>query len=252
MESVARFMVASTDLLEAEARVFKRAAVRLSLAAGVALVALVLTMIAVGFATYGIFVLLAHLIHSYWGAAPDLRRDRARRRDRLAAGGQTLRHEVIATRRLCSSSISPSRKISMATVATAPPVHPTPLPPGDVPSDGTSLDAAAVGVPEHTALALAKLRLMESAREIQPLRPLREHPWATVGIAAGTGAVLGSTGGAALAFSSVIKSLGGLVGSLAKFAGPLASVVGPIVAGKVAGDSAADANANVTSDATAS
>ena len=70
MESVARFMVASTDLLEAEARVFKRAAVRLSLAAGVALVALALALTGVGFASYGIFVLVAHLLGgSYWGSA---------------------------------------------------------------------------------------------------------------------------------------------------------------------------------------
>ena len=69
MESVARFLVASTDLLEAEGRVFKRTAVRLSLAAGIALVALVLVLIGIGFATFGVFVLLSHLLHSSWGAA---------------------------------------------------------------------------------------------------------------------------------------------------------------------------------------
>ena len=69
MESIARFMVASTDLLEAEARVFKRAAVRLSMAAGAAIVALALILVGLAFLSYGIFVFVAMLLHSYPGAA---------------------------------------------------------------------------------------------------------------------------------------------------------------------------------------
>jgi len=69
MESIARFLVASTDLLEAEARVFKRAAVRLAAAAGAAIVALALILVGLAFCSYGIFVFVAMLLHSYPGAA---------------------------------------------------------------------------------------------------------------------------------------------------------------------------------------
>jgi len=104
------------------------------------------------------------------------------------------------------------------------------------PSDGASIDAAPDGVPEHAALALAKLRLIETARLIDPLKPIREHPFVTVGVAGGAGAVLGSTGGAALGLSSLVHAGAAFLRSLSGVAGPLASMLGPILAGKFAGE----------------
>ena len=117
----------------------------------------------------------------------------------------------------------------------------TAVPSSAAPADGTSIDAAPDGVPEHTALTLAKVRLIEAARLIDPLKPIREHPFVTVGVAGGAGAVLGSTGGAAVAFSSLVHSFSALLRSLTGLAGPLASMIGPMLAGKFADHSPGDA-----------
>ena len=108
--------------------------------------------------------------------------------------------------------------------------------PNEARSDGASIDAAPVGVAEHTALTLAKMRLIEAGQLIDPLKPIREHPFVTVGVASGAGAVLGSSGGAAIALSALVGSGAKFLQSLVGLAGPLASILGPIVAGKVAGN----------------
>ena len=122
--------------------------------------------------------------------------------------------------------------------------------PGVSPTDGSSIDAAPEGVPEHSQLALAKLKLMEAAREIKPLQPLRDHPWTTVGTAAGAGAILGSLGGgvgALVSLSTLARSLSSVIASLSKLVTPLAGVLGPIIAGKMAANTEPHA---ATSDST--
>lgn len=128
---------------------------------------------------------------------------------------------------------------------------PPPPTPGVSPTDGTSIDAAPEGVSEHSQLALAKLNLMDAARAIRPLDPLRNHPWTTVSVAAGAGAVLGSASGSAgamVGLSGLMRSLSSVIASLSGVLGPLASIIGPMVAGKVAAattkDDAAEAVAN--------
>lgn len=61
MESIARFVVASTDLLEAEGRVLKRAVGRLLLAVAIGVGALVMTLTGVGFVLFGLFAYLARV-----------------------------------------------------------------------------------------------------------------------------------------------------------------------------------------------
>lgn len=62
MESIARFMVATTELLEAEGKIVKRQAVRISMAAGLGIVALLMTLTGFGFIAYGAVAYLARLV----------------------------------------------------------------------------------------------------------------------------------------------------------------------------------------------
>lgn len=62
MESIARFMVATTELLEAEAKVVKRQAVRIAIAAGLGIVALAMTLAGFGFIAYGAVAYLARVV----------------------------------------------------------------------------------------------------------------------------------------------------------------------------------------------
>lgn len=66
MEAIARFMIASTDLIEAEGRVFKRVLSRFLLATGAGVVAVFLAIAGLGLAIYGTFTLVARL----FGSAP--------------------------------------------------------------------------------------------------------------------------------------------------------------------------------------
>lgn len=59
MESIARLVVASTDLIEAEGRALKRAIGRLMLAIAFAVIALALTLAGLGFVLAGLFAFLA-------------------------------------------------------------------------------------------------------------------------------------------------------------------------------------------------
>lgn len=62
METLAQLMVASTDLVEAEARMLKRQAVRFLLAAGMGVVAIALILVGLGFLLFGGFAFLARFI----------------------------------------------------------------------------------------------------------------------------------------------------------------------------------------------
>jgi hypothetical protein len=62
MESIARLVVASTELIEAEGRALKRAIGRLMMAAGVGVVALVMVLIGLGFVLAGLFGFLARAV----------------------------------------------------------------------------------------------------------------------------------------------------------------------------------------------
>lgn len=149
------------------------------------------------------------------------------------------------------ATLTPDAASAAGPAASTPPQKATP---GVSPTDGTSIDAAPEGVPEHTQLALAKLNLMEAARAIKPLQPLRDHPWITVGTAAGAGVVAGSLGGGGGGhgtgggLAALVTSLATLVRSLSGVLGPLSSIIGPFVAGKVAAsatkDDAAESSAN--------
>lgn len=101
----------------------------------------------------------------------------------------------------------------------------------------------------------AKLRLLEAGRSIDPMGALRDtvrdHPYATVGTAAGAGFVLGSSGG----------MLGHLVGTgasialtLVKFSRPLAMAAAQFAAGslaakKAAGDAVEEKAADIAHEA---
>jgi hypothetical protein len=70
-------------------------------------------------------------------------------------------------------------------------------------------------------LAAAKAKVIEAAAKIDPLEPLRKHPYWTIFFAGATGAVMGSetdhlAGAAALARSvtSAVKAVSGLVGGI--------------------------------------
>ena len=62
MESIARFVVSTTDLIEAEGRALKRIVGRVLLAIAIGVVALVMTLTGVGFVIFGLFAYLARLI----------------------------------------------------------------------------------------------------------------------------------------------------------------------------------------------
>jgi hypothetical protein len=62
MESIARLVVAGTDLIEAEGRALKRVIGRLLLAVAVGAVALVMTLAGVGFVMAGLFAFLSRAI----------------------------------------------------------------------------------------------------------------------------------------------------------------------------------------------
>jgi hypothetical protein len=62
MESIARLMVASTDLLEAEGRAFKRQLGRVAMAAGLAVLALALALAGLGLLLAGLFMLIAQYL----------------------------------------------------------------------------------------------------------------------------------------------------------------------------------------------
>lgn len=62
MESIARFFVASADLIEAEGRALKRQAGRVLLAFAIATVALVFTLTGLGFVLFGLFAYLARVV----------------------------------------------------------------------------------------------------------------------------------------------------------------------------------------------
>lgn len=68
MESLARLVVAGTDLLEAEGRVLKRQAARFGLAAGIGIVAMSLVLTGLGFLLFGLFNLLQQFIPT-WSVA---------------------------------------------------------------------------------------------------------------------------------------------------------------------------------------
>ena len=122
----------------------------------------------------------------------------------------------------------------MPTTSPLEPAVATPVATPGVASGTASIDAKPAGVAEFDALALAKVKLIDAAREIRPLQPIRDHPYVTVSVAAGAGVVLGSTGGAALALSSIVNAVASLLKSLVGLAGPLASIIAPMVASKVA------------------
>lgn len=67
MESIARFFVASADLVEAEGRVLKRQIGRVLLAMGIGIVAIAFVLAGLGFVIFGLFALLAHAVG--WPAA---------------------------------------------------------------------------------------------------------------------------------------------------------------------------------------
>jgi hypothetical protein len=84
----------------------------------------------------------------------------------------------------------------------------------------------------------AKMALLDAARSFDPFGGIREHthkhPFTLVGIAAGTGAVLGASGGV------IGQAIGGLsrIGvSLLALAKPMAMVAAQFAAGKVAANS---------------
>lgn len=81
--------------------------------------------------------------------------------------------------------------------------------------------------------AEAKARLMDVARSIDLLAPMRDHPFVVVGAAATVGAVLGSSG-------SAINGLTGLTSTLIKLINPLSGIIAQIVAAKVASDTATE------------
>lgn len=66
MESLARMMIASTDLLEAEGRLFRRVASRFLLATGAGIVAVTMAIAGLGLLLYGLFTLVARA----FGSAP--------------------------------------------------------------------------------------------------------------------------------------------------------------------------------------
>jgi hypothetical protein len=62
MESIARLVVAGTDLIEAEGRALKRIIGRLLLAVAIGIVALAMTLAGVGFVMAGLFAFLSRAV----------------------------------------------------------------------------------------------------------------------------------------------------------------------------------------------
>lgn len=68
MEHLARLMIASTDLIEAEGRALKQSAARFLLAVGLGALSIALVFVGLGFLLYGGFLFLARYL-DYFGAA---------------------------------------------------------------------------------------------------------------------------------------------------------------------------------------
>lgn len=113
-------------------------------------------------------------------------------------------------------------------------------------------DAAAriVGRDETNAPKLtpeqAKTLLLDAARAFDPLRVVREHPFVTVGAAAGAGAVMGSSGAGMFALTGLIRSLTKVI---VPFAGIVGQVAAAHIGAKTGADQAAE-NANAPADST--
>jgi len=65
-------------------------------------------------------------------------------------------------------------------------------------------------------LAAAKAQLIKVASEIDPLAPLRKHPYITIAVALTTGAVLGSTADAVIGAAVLGKTTNTVFNSLVK------------------------------------
>ena len=69
------------------------------------------------------------------------------------------------------------------------------------------------------SLAAAKAALIEAAPVIDPLAPLRRHPFITVGVAAAVGAILGMDQGRLMTSVSLARRLSSLARLLAAAVG---------------------------------
>ncbi|MGA2233112.1 MAG: hypothetical protein ABSH22_19595, partial [Tepidisphaeraceae bacterium] len=76
----------------------------------------------------------------------------------------------------------------------------------------------------HADIAAAKAKVIETAAKIDPLGPLRKHPYWTIFFAGATGAVMGSetdhlAGAATLvkSLTSAVRAVSGLVSGVEKF-----------------------------------
>ena len=61
--------------------------------------------------------------------------------------------------------------------------------------------------PAHASLAEAKAALIDAAKAIDPLAPMRRRPFITVGVAAGIGAVLGMNRGRLIATVGLTRAI---------------------------------------------
>ncbi len=82
---------------------------------------------------------------------------------------------------------------------------------------------------EKLSVAEAKQRLADVIHSIDPLRPVKEHPYVVIGAAATIGVVLGSSGKA-------VSGLGSFTASLTRLLKPLSGIVAQVVAAKVAAE----------------
>ena len=65
--------------------------------------------------------------------------------------------------------------------------------------------------PAHASLAKAKAALIDAAKAIDPLAPMRSRPFSSVGVAAGIGAVLGTNSERLLASVRVTRAISSFV-----------------------------------------
>ncbi|MGD1276398.1 MAG: hypothetical protein ABR964_04145 [Tepidisphaeraceae bacterium] len=76
--------------------------------------------------------------------------------------------------------------------------------------------------PAHASLAEAKAALIDAAKAIDPLAPMRRRPFISVGVAAGVGAFLGMNRGRLIAPGTLTRAI-------SSFVRPVAFAVGRYV-----------------------
>ncbi|MFT3784684.1 MAG: phage holin family protein [Tepidisphaeraceae bacterium] len=194
MEALARFVISAAELAEAEGRALKRVVIRLAVLALTSVLALAAFAVGVAFIVAGIFRALANVVGPAWsaiiiglgwiviGLIAALVVPRVLVPAQAAAEARAQAIDAGTTRCLTSAQQSPRAGRSCPVIALN-------------------------SISTENELAERKQQLIDAASAVDPLKPLKRHPWLTIGAAAAAGLVVGATPIARLLGKAIIPAV---------------------------------------------